>query len=435
MPVSKGEGPFFLVGIGLGPANLAMAVAVAEREGAPRLNQHDTLFLEHKSGFAWHPNMQVDEARIQTPFMKDLITQCNPRSHFTFLNYLKESGRLDSFINLREFYPTRHEFDNYFRWVALQLSHMIRYDVEVEAIQPVHGRDGIDLLQIRGKRLTGGSCLRVTAYNISIGVGMTPKLLDGVDKESRLIIHSSRFLKGMQEAFSVSCPPQTLLVVGAGQSGAEILYYLLKHFPHTELHAVSRGFLYRSIDANCFVNDLYTDDATIAFYAMSSTAQKTMRHDLRDTNYGVVDEALIREIYSLIYNERVVGKSRLKLHSYTTVLKLQDIGNAVHVTMIDNTCGKEFAMVVDGVILATGYDQSGMRRLMATLEPYIRLSDTGDYNVDINHRLMTAPECRAGIYLQGYAEHTHGFTEGTISNLGPRAKRIITALLHSPVTF
>ena len=47
--------------------------------------------------------MKLDGATMQVSFLKDLVTLRNPRSAFTFVNYLHSVGRLDEFINLGSF--------------------------------------------------------------------------------------------------------------------------------------------------------------------------------------------------------------------------------------------------------------------------------------------------------------------------------------------
>ena len=52
--------------------------------------------------------------------MADLVTLADPTSPYSFLNYLKESGRLYSFYIRENFYPLRSEYNDYCRWAAAQ---------------------------------------------------------------------------------------------------------------------------------------------------------------------------------------------------------------------------------------------------------------------------------------------------------------------------
>lgn len=106
-----------LVGVGFGPSNLALAVALNE------YNENATLpitaeFVEVKPEFGWHTGMLLPGTTMQISFLKDLATQRNPKSEFTFLNYLTERGRLTEFINFKTFFPTRLEFHDYLAWAA-----------------------------------------------------------------------------------------------------------------------------------------------------------------------------------------------------------------------------------------------------------------------------------------------------------------------------
>ena len=108
---ADGHPIYDLVGIGFGPANLALAAAIQEEADGTGEAPVESVFLERKPEYNWHPGMLLRGALVQLSFLKDLATLRNPQSPFTFLNYLRVKGRLDKFINLRNFYPTRLEFN------------------------------------------------------------------------------------------------------------------------------------------------------------------------------------------------------------------------------------------------------------------------------------------------------------------------------------
>ena len=62
--------------------------------------------------------MLLESARLQTPFIADLVTLADPTSPYSFLNYLKEIGRLYPFYIRESFFPLRREYDDYCRWAA-----------------------------------------------------------------------------------------------------------------------------------------------------------------------------------------------------------------------------------------------------------------------------------------------------------------------------
>ena len=85
--------------------------------------------------------MFLDGAHLQTPFMSDLVTLADPTSPYSFLNYLKESGRLYSFYIRENFYPLRVEYDDYCRWAAAKLS-SVRFGTTVTEVT-YDGRRGV----------------------------------------------------------------------------------------------------------------------------------------------------------------------------------------------------------------------------------------------------------------------------------------------------
>src|SRR5688500_19564425 len=115
-----------IVGIGFGPANLAMAAALAEHNAAADRDRVVTgHFLERQPAFGWHRGMLIGDATMQVSFLKDLVTMRNPSSDYSFLHYLQSRGRLVEFINHKVLFPLRIEFHDYLEWAAERMSHAV----------------------------------------------------------------------------------------------------------------------------------------------------------------------------------------------------------------------------------------------------------------------------------------------------------------------
>ncbi len=91
--------------VGVGPFNLGLACLTAD------LPDVDGVFFEQREGFDWHPGLLIPGATIQVPFLADLVTLADPTSRFSFLNYLKQTGRLYRFYIRENFYPLRAELE------------------------------------------------------------------------------------------------------------------------------------------------------------------------------------------------------------------------------------------------------------------------------------------------------------------------------------
>lgn len=135
-----------VIGLGFGPANLAIAAALLEKwdfkNSSPPRN---VLFIEQHSHFKWHPGMLLPNARMQISFLKDLATLRSPRSPLSFLSYLHSQSptRLVAFINRASLIPTRKEYSDYLAWAASYVESQgiqVRYGSQVVALD--RGPDG-----------------------------------------------------------------------------------------------------------------------------------------------------------------------------------------------------------------------------------------------------------------------------------------------------
>ena len=142
-----------LIGIGFGPSNLALAIALQEREKAQ--GKLDVLFLDKQADYRWHGNTLVTQSELQISFLKDLVTLRNPTSPYSFVNYLKAHDRLVDFINLGTFYPCRMEYNDYLRWVAGQFQAQANYGEEVLAIEPILHQQQVEALRVISPRCPG----------------------------------------------------------------------------------------------------------------------------------------------------------------------------------------------------------------------------------------------------------------------------------------
>ncbi|HET9770677.1 MAG TPA: SidA/IucD/PvdA family monooxygenase, partial [Acidimicrobiia bacterium] len=101
---------FDVVGVGFGPSNLGLAVALEEHNrGADPVGGRPVtgMFFERQAAFGWHSGMLLENATVQVSFLKDLVTMRNPASDFSFVSYLHERGRLADFINHKTLFPLR----------------------------------------------------------------------------------------------------------------------------------------------------------------------------------------------------------------------------------------------------------------------------------------------------------------------------------------
>lgn len=405
-----------LVGIGFGPANLALAIALddARRSGRAVPTMH---FVERQQAFGWHSGLLLEGASMQVSFLKDLATQRDPRSGYTFLCYLHARRRLSEFINLRNFYPSRVEFHDYLAWCAEQLASSVEYGSEVMTIDPWRPSRSAP---IRGFTVVSrpmgcdGPPRVLHATALALGTGLAPRLPPQVTGSKR-VWHSGELLHRLQRS-DVACA-RRFVVIGAGQSAAECALYLHQQFPKASVHIVMHGFGFHRAEDSAFVNRLYDPESVDRFYACSATARERIRSEHRSTNYGAVDGRLIDELFALWYRERVRGPVRLHIENLNHLAGVRDVGDRVELDVTEVGTGTHRVLVADQVVCATGYDVRTPEALMAPeLAACICRDEDGHVKIRRDYRLETSAACMAPVFVHSASEATHGLSATLISN-------------------
>jgi L-ornithine N5-oxygenase len=420
-----------VVGIGFGPANLALALCLEEQPPAQQGGPPQSLFLERKPGYDWHPDMLLEGAEIQVPFLKDLVTLRNPQSHFTFLNYLRMQGRLLDFVNLRSWFPTRLEFNHYYRWVAGQLAHRVRYHRDVVSVQPVPGDDGnVDLLQVVARHHETGRLEEYLARNLVVATGGVPYIPAGIDiSATDKVFHSCSFLQGVRRHFPDPDAPYRFIVVGSGQSAAEIFQYLYEHYPNAEVTATMRRFAYKPADESEFVNEIFSPLMIDVIFGLPEAERRSLHAAHADTNYSAVDIELIRSIFRALYRRKVAGDTRVRVRSLMELRQLEQEGSVITAKLWNKVKGRMECLAADGVVLATGFDRPRRHPLLRELNPYLLTTVAGEYQVGRDYRVQSVPTFTPKIYLQGFCESTHGISDSVLSVLPVRSREITDSIL------
>ncbi|WP_131768976.1 lysine N(6)-hydroxylase/L-ornithine N(5)-oxygenase family protein [Candidatus Protofrankia californiensis] len=421
-----------VVGVGFGPSNLALAIAIAEHNAkiAPEAALR-ALFVERQATFGWHRGMLLDGATMQVAFLKDLVTLRNPESGFSFLSYLHAVGRLVDFINHKTMYPSRVEFHDYLAWAAARLGALVLYDSEVREIRPVFHDDVVDCLDvvINTAAAPSGSVVRRTR-NVVLGVGLEPYLPDGVENSDR-VWHNHDLLTRLETLRSRQgsvTPPGRFVVVGAGQSAAETTEYLHRSFPDAEVCAVFSRYGYSPADDSPFANRIFDPNAVDEFFHAPAEVKSTLFDYHRNTNYSVVDTELIEELYRRAYQEEVSGRRRLRILKTSSLVGLSTGAAGVQTTVEFLPTGEKTVLDADVVVFATGYRPRDPIGLLGELAPFCRTDSSGRLMVDRDYRVVTDPELTCGIYLQGGTEHTHGISSSLLSNVAVRSGEILHSI-------
>ena len=223
-----------LVCVGFGPASLDIDFAIHDKNTQARV-----LYLERQREFRWHGGMLLSDARMQISFLKDLATLRDPRSHFTFLNYLKAKKRLVAFTNLSTFLPLRVEYNDYLTWCASHFDQDVCYGEETLDISPRTSATGrVESWKVRSKNVDTDVETTVTARHVVIAVGGKPKIPTALADPSpeSPIIHSSSYSTVISKILASNRSKRRVAVIGGGQSAAEIFNNLQTRFDNVEVY-------------------------------------------------------------------------------------------------------------------------------------------------------------------------------------------------------
>ncbi|MBB5803457.1 L-ornithine N5-oxygenase [Saccharothrix ecbatanensis] len=416
-----------LVCVGFGPANIALAVALDELWPAARVK-----FLERSSVTHWQPGMLLDGADIQNSPIRDLVTPRNPRSRYTFTNYLHENGRLFKHLNLPSHFPLRKEFARYIQWVAEQVPADVEYDRDVDGVSVVRTSGGQRLVESR--TADGRVC---HARSIVVAPGRTaniPPVFRHLDTPS--VFHTSTYLNGI--AGLDHDYTGTIAVVGASQSSAEVVLDLVGRLPKAKIVNVMSGYGYRLKDTSPFSEEVYFPEFVSYYFNASPEGKQRLRDQLRPTNYSSADRDVIDALYMRIHEDELDGRSRLTMRTNRRIDGARVDGDRVVLEMVEQITGEHDALPVDRLILATGYRDLGVHEreeqlppLLADLAGILRVDDQLGLSVAFDYRVEAASSARGipPIYINGLCETTHGLGDaGSFSLLALRSKEIVQSV-------
>ena len=401
-----------VIGIGLGPFNLGLAALTHD------LHDVDAVFLEARDEFAWHPGMMLEGATIQVPFMADLVTMADPTSRFSFLNHLKQVGRLYPFYIRENFNPLRAEYDQYCRWVAEQLD-TIRWGHEVTSVE--QESDGSYLVTAR--RAAGGTT-SLRARHVVLGIGTEPTVPPVAEGLGGPVTHSAGYLDARAELQT----RESITLVGSGQSAAEIYLDLLEGATEHGYHLtwITRSPRFFPMEYTKLTLEMTSPEYGRYFRDLPMERRDVLGREQRPLYKGISAD-LVDTIYDTLYRITVeTGRP-----APTTLLTNSELreaswdADAGRFTLDVHHEEQDRAVTVtgEGLVLATGY-RPRTPGFLAPIADRIRRDprgryDTGpDYSVDTDGR----------IFVQNAEEHTHSVLAPDLGMGAYRNSVIIAAI-------
>ncbi|PNY25583.1 L-ornithine N(5)-monooxygenase [Tolypocladium capitatum] len=464
------DSEYDLICVGFGPASLAVAVAIHDALAAGRRLLPDgsapkVLFVEKQVRFAWHAGMLLPGAKMQISFIKDLATLRDPRSEFTFLNYLHRQGRLVDFTNLGTFLPARVEYEDYLRWCSSRFDRLVQFGREAVSVTPDGGDGSVRSFTVRSRHVATGQTHAYRGRNVLVAVGGQPSLPRSFPLKHPRIIHSSQYAHQIRRILPKANSPCRVAVVGAGQSAAEIFNNVQHLYPNSKTWLVMRPEFLRPSDDSPFVNSVFNPEYVDNLFPKSAKYRDNLLTEARATNYGVVRLDLIEELYERMYDQRremgaderqwphrILGGRQItsiEPRGEGVELKVQRLRDGTLDGLVD--AADEETLEADLVIAATGYQRTahvemlrGAWNLLPKSQPcglefgrgisgWNVETEQGERKMAVgrDYRVKFSPGAVAdesGIWLQGCCEGTHGLSDSLLSVLATRSGEIVESI-------
>lgn len=397
-----------LAGVGVGPFNLSIAALADE---LPELRAR---FFEKRERFAWHPGLLFRGSRMQTSFLKDLVTAVSPTSAHSFINYLVQHGRFHAFLAADSSAIERLEFADYLGWVASRLS-SLRFGVEVRDVVPVPG--GFELRHDHDRTRTRHVVLgtgRVPAIPECARAHLGPRCFHAID-----ILARPLELRGARVA-----------VVGGGQTGAEVVLELLRGSwgEIAELSWVSRRLNFEPLDESPFTNHLFTPGFVAAFHELDRPRRQSLlaRHKLAGDGISL---STLRELHDRVYQLTALRAGpRVELLPGRELESLSPRGSGFELHTRNNLDGEHEMVAADTVILCTGLREH-LPPCIESLLPALERDEHGGLQVDANFVLRRQAAGDGRLYIVNGGRSTHGIAESQLSLMAWRSAVILNDVL------
>ena len=426
-----------LVGVGIGPFNLGLAALAEPLE-------LDCVFLDSGEEFRWHPGMMLDSATIQVPFMADLVTMADPTSKYSFLNWLKQVGRLYPFYIREDFHALRAEFDQYYRWVAGQLN-SLRWGRTVEQVDYDAESDLFTVTALReGSDMEGSGVETYRAHSLVLGIGteafLPAPLRELAEQAPERIRHTSRFLDERQQALADG----SVAVIGSGQSAAEVYLELLESQPEhgARLEWITRSARFQPMEDTRLTLEMTSPEYTDHFHGLPTPRRDELLAQ-QQTLYKGISADLVDRIYEALYRHSAVREVDTALLTDAEVTSAVAGPEGVELSLHHRQTGQRSRRQVGQIIAATGY-RPRRPEFLAPVEPLLRRLPDGRLDVTRDYRIDSlggsdengsreqgdgAGEAGRGrIFVQNGEEHTHGLSAPDLGMGAYRSARILASL-------
>jgi lysine N6-hydroxylase len=382
------------IAVGVGPFNLSLACLTAPIENL------DGLFFDKNESFNWHPGMLLQDTTLQIPFLADLVTLADPTSPFSFLNYIKEQGKMYSFYIRENFLLLRNEYNQYCQWAIKKLPNVF-FNTEVSMIE----YDDNEFVYIVSTVCTKTS--KITYYKtkkIILGTGTAPHIPKSCQTLKGKAIHSSAYVQNK----AALQKEKAITVLGSGQSAAEVFNDLLQEIDvyGYQLNWITRSSRFFPMDYSKLTLEMTSPEYVDYFYNLPAEKRDYLLKEQK-LLYKGINKDLIENIFDTIYAKKVIGEIDVNLRTNSACVKadFDESKQSFELELHQVEQDKKYRHVTDALVLATGYGYK-LPPFLEGITDRIQWDDKGRFAANRNYSI----DKKGGeVFVQNAELHTHGF--------------------------
>lgn len=406
-----------ILGLGFGPFNMSLAALTEKLE-------HSCLYLDRKPSFgSWHDGLLFSNAVMQTSIFKDLVTPVDPKNHYSFLNFLVSTGKFYSYFNAEFESAPRYEFSNYLKWAASNLDKNVKYNSEIESVKV----DELGFFQVNSNNGI------FKAKNLVLGTGRAQPEVSETFKT--LPSHAPVYNGHTILKSNIQTNIEKIVIIGGGQTGAEILLHCLKSFSYLkDIIWLTNKNHFMALDESPFANELFTPSYIDYFYELHPKSREALILEQYQIAQGISPQTCV-EIYQNIYHSRNKGcnfnvRLGTSISAEDITLDTDQRCDILCNLKLLKTKYKQFKIKCDAVILATG--------LKKCLPPFMEeilkhKNQLQDLRITKDYALQLEMPTKGKLYIQNQCIKSHGIQDVNLSLAAHRAATIANSIFKKQI--
>lgn len=397
-----------LAALGAGPSNLSLAALFQS------CSSESIALFDRQPGPAWHPQLLQPGVRMQTSWLKDLVSLVDPRHELTFMNYLVSTGRMFALLNAQFDFIPRGEYQRYLGWAAERLG-TVNYGVDIDHVS----FDG------DGFVLYAGSEPVARSRHLAIGVGSRPTVPAGLAHlpAERAFVADEL---GSRIEVMASDLDATVAVVGGGQTGLECVLGLLRR-GFTDIQWLGRRQWFQTIDDSPVANEFYRPAHQQFLQQLDRPTRRRLVEELEPTGDATTPGAL-RALYHANYDAMLsLGRFPVTLLPGRDVVRGVDRGHRVTLHAICAAGHETFE--ARHVVIATGREHAPVP-FDLDLWDRMELDDGGELLLEPDYSIRWRGGGAHRIFALNRGRFSHGIPDANLTLMPVRSAMVLNSLFE-----